>query len=302
MQDDQSIHRGRRQFLGQGVATLAGLAAGSAALGAAAGATPARAGDADDAGAWPRYEGKVVLITGATSGIGEAAAHAFARKGASVFFCGRRQDRGEGVEAAIRAAGGEATYMQADVREPEQVKAFVDACVDTYGAIDIAFNNAGIEGPMGELHEIAMTGEGSYADVMRTNVDGVLCAMACEIPVMRAQGSGIIVNTGSLLSHRGSPTGGAYAASKHAVIGLTRSAAAAEAPHGVRVLSLSPGGTMTELAQRMAGGAPEAWAANHPMGRIAEPEDIANALVNLTAMEATFLTGTDVRVDGGQMA
>ena len=199
----------RRHFIASAGAGLTGLALSATALaqspGTAAAATACR-----------RYQGKVVLITGATSGIGEATAHAFAREGARIFFCGRREERGRQVEKAIRDSGGDATYMRADVREEAQVAAFVARCVEVYGRLDIAFNNAGITGYMGAMDELAVEGIGYYHDIMRTNVDGVLFAMRHELPVMRAAGGGIIVNTGSSLSHKGSAHMAAYAASKHA--------------------------------------------------------------------------------------
>lgn len=249
-----------------------------------------------------RYKGRVVLITGATSGIGEATAHAFAREGAKVCFCGRREELGASVQAAIRGGGGEATYIRADVREEEQVAALLAACVERYGGVDIAFNNAGIAGPHGGLDAIELDGTEGYADVFRTNVDGVFYAMRHEIPVMRAAGGGVIVNTGSMLSHRGSAMAGAYAGSKHAVIGLTRSAAAAEAGNGIRVVSISPGGVETELLRRFLGGSLEGAGRNSPMGRIAQPEEVADIVLNLVAPENTFLNGDDIKIDGASSA
>ncbi|MCG5530040.1 SDR family oxidoreductase [Halorhodospira halochloris] len=283
----------RRRFLTGATAGLVGMAAAGTAF-----------------GGWPegmregegRYAGAVVLITGATSGIGEAAARAYAREGAKVFFCGRREELGESVAASIRETGGEATFMSADVRERDDMRNFVDGCLEAYGRLDIAFNNAGIEGPLGEFDAIDVSGENGYRDVMRTNVDGVYYAMRYEIPVMREQGHGVIVNTGSMLSHTGSSHAGAYAATKHAVIGLTRSAAAAEVGHGLRVVSLSPGGTRTELLRRFRGGSLEGADEAHPMGRIAEPEDIAGVLLQITAPEATYLNGDDVKADGASAA
>lgn len=249
-----------------------------------------------------RYHGQVVLITGATSGIGEATAHAFAREGAKVCFCGRRESRGEAVESAIREAGGDALFVQADVRREEQMQALVAKCVERYGGLDIAFNNAGIEGPRGAFDEIDVDGANGYGDVFRTNVDGVFFAMRHELPVMRRAGHGVIVNTGSMLSHRGSRFAGAYAGSKHAVIGLTRSAAAAEAGHGIRVVSVSPGGVETELLRRFLGGSLEGAGRNNPMGRIAQPYEVAAVVLNLVAPENTFLNGDDIKVDGASSA
>lgn len=292
----------RRRFLTQGAAGAAGLALGATALGQSLSGGQAHANQAR-APEHKRYQDKVVLITGATSGIGEATAHAYAQHGGKVFFCGRREELGQQVQNAIREAGGDATYMRADVREAEQMEAFVKACIETYGGLDIAFNNAGIEGPRGGLDDIALTGDGSYQDVMRTNVDGVLFAMHYELPLMREHGGGVIVNTGSMLSHRGSAFAGAYAGSKHAVIGLTRSVASKEAGNGIRAISISPGGVRTALLQRFMDvesldGAGE----NSPMGRIAEPHEVADVIINLTAPEAIFLNGDDVKIDGASSA
>ncbi len=219
-----------------------------------------------------------------------------------MFFCGRREELGEEVEASIREAGGEVTYMRADVREEAEMEAFVDACVDTYGRLDIAFNNAGIEGPNGGYDEIAMDGEMGYHDLMKTNVDGVLFAMRYEIPVMVEQGSGVIINTGSVLTSRGSSAWGAYAASKHAVHGLSRSAAQRHAGDGLRVLTISPGATETELLRRFYGGSLEGAGENHPMGRLAQPEDIAAMVLHLSSEGANFVSGANIEVDGTSTA
>lgn len=297
VQSASDIDNSRRRFLTQGAAGAAGLALGASALGSTLHQT-ARAESERK-----RYQGKVVLITGATSGIGEATAHAYARQGAKVFFCGRREQLGREVETAIREDGGDATFKRADVREAEQMEALVEACVETYGTIDIAFNNAGIEGPRGDIQDIALTGEGSYQDVNRTNIDGVYFAMRYQLPVMKANSSGVIVNTGSMLSHRGSNFAGAYAGSKHAVIGLTRSVAQQEAGNGIRAISISPGGVRTDLLKRFRGvDSLEGAGEDSPMGRIAEPHEVADLVLNLTAPEAIFLNGDDIKIDGASSA
>ena len=295
MSDTSKDAPSRRQFLTRSGAVVAGVAAGGAAF-----AAPSSA--AATTQTTLRFDGTVVLITGATSGIGEATARAFADEGASVFFCGRREDLGAEVEASIRDSGGEATYMQADVREEAQMEAFVSACVDTYGAVDVAFNNAGIEGPNGGYNDIAMEGEMGYHDLMRTNVDGVLYAMRYEIPVMVEQGAGVIINTGSVLTSRGSSSWGAYAASKHAVHGLSRSAAQRHAGDGLRILTLSPGATETDLLRRFYGGSLEGAGENHPMGRLAQPEDIAAMVLHLSSEGANFVSGANIEVDGTSTA
>jgi len=286
----------RRSFIKSSSAGLAGLAA----TGILGFTKPAAGKNRQEY--FGMFEGKTALITGATSGIGEAAAREFAKEGANVFFCGRREELGNRVESEIREAGGEATYMRADVREEEEVEAFVNACIDTYGRLDIAFNNAGIEGPSGGFDELEMQGTMGYYDLMKTNVDGVMYSMRYEIPVMQEQGEGVIVNVGSMLSHRGSSHWGAYAGSKHAVIGLTRSAASANAGHGVRVLSLSPGGTRTDLLRRFMGGSLENAGANSPMGRIAEPEEVARVMMSMCLPQNLFMNGTDVKADGASSA
>lgn len=286
----------RRDFLRTGATGLAGLTAGAAGLGAP------RASASPQHPVAGRYDGNVVLITGATSGIGEATAKAFAAQGARVFFCGRRQELGEQVQQAIRESGGEATYMKTDVREEPQVKAFVQACRETYGPIDIAFNNAGIEGPGGAYDALELEGEMGYYDVIKTNVDGVYYAMRHELPIMQEQQNGVIINTASVLASSGSTSYGAYSASKHAVIGLTRSAAGRHAGEGIRVISLSPGSTRTDLLRRLFGGSLEGAGQGSPMGRIAEPEEIADVVLTLASPRALFVNGDDIKADGASQA
>ncbi len=291
----------RKNFIENSALGMAGLAlGGSAASGSAGTASASRTspGESD----YSHFRDAVVLITGATSGIGEATARLFAGAGAKVFFCGRRRELGKQVEESIRNDGGEVTYYYADVREESKVRDFVDACKDTYGRIDIAFNNAGIEGPNGGFDEISMDGEMGYHDLIKTNVDGVIYSMRYQLPVMREQQSGIIINVGSMLSHRGSDTWGAYAASKHAVIGMTRSAAIPNAQHGIRVMSLSPGGTRTDLLKRFMGGSLDGAGANSPMGRIAEPEEIGYIVMGMCDPNMKFLNGDDVKGDGASSA
>ena len=306
---ESSVNASRRQFLSTAGIGVAGMAI-SSATGASAteasatGASATLASTKNNSVDHSRYRDSVVLITGATSGIGEATAHAYARQGAKVFFCGRREELGKEVEKAIREFGGEATYMRADVREEDQLAKFVSNCVEVYGGIDIAFNNAGIIGPLGGMDDFAVGGTGGYDDVIRTNVRGVYMAMRYELPVMRKAGKGVIVNTGSSLAHSGSPDMGAYAASKHAVIGLTRSAAAREAGNGIRIISVSPGGTRTNIfgtttgeRSLMVGGG-----GRMPMDRLAEPGEIAAVVLSVTAPECIFLNGDDVRADGASTA
>jgi NAD(P)-dependent dehydrogenase (short-subunit alcohol dehydrogenase family) len=289
MADETDI--GRRKVLLGGATALAAASIGMAVTGVAGAAT--RQG---------RFQDKVVLITGATSGIGKATAQAFASEGAKVAFCGRRVELGEEVAANINAAGGLATYIHADVREESQVKAFVDGCMDIYGRIDIAFNNAGIAGPFGPFADVSMEGQQGYRSLMATNVDGVYFAMRYEIPIMIAQGGGVIINTASMLGSTGSGGSGAYSGSKHAVIGFTQSAALANARNKVRVVSVSPGPVDTPLMQRATGGNLAPVAAGNPSGRLAQPSEIAALVLNLAAPESSYITGADFIIDGGATA
>lgn len=286
---------------------LTGGAAGLAALAVGAGSAAANT-KVPEQYSWQRdksvgrFAGKVVLITGATSGIGESTAHAFAAEGAKVFFCGRREKLGAQVAASIRAAGGEATYMRADVREEPQVKAFVDGCMKTYGGLDIAFNNAGIEGPIGAEDAIDLDGTNSYHDVIATNLHGVFYAIRHELPIMRAQGHGVIISTASIAGSTGTPNMGSYTAAKHGVLGLTRSGAIVHGREGIRFLTVSPGGTDTPLLRRAAGNDMSAAGRGNPSGRVGQPEEIAAMVLNMASPEAGFVNGADIIVDGGSTA
>jgi NAD(P)-dependent dehydrogenase (short-subunit alcohol dehydrogenase family) len=291
----------RRSMLGLTATALAGTLAGCAhtTVAATQAQTPARR----------RFENKVVLVTGATSGIGRAAALQFAAEGGKVSFCGRRENLGHEVEALIRAQGGEATYMRADVRDESQVKAFVDQTIDKYGRLDVAFNNAGItlERP---LHEFTSA---EWDDIHSTNLRGVFLSLKYEIPYMVRNGGGNIVVTSSSNAIATTAGRSAYAASKRGLVALVQGAALDYVSKGIRVNALLPGTTDTALVRKDVGmeNVPDAvyeaavavWAKSHvPEGRLAKPEEIAAFALALASDDFPFMTGAQMIIDGGKTA
>ena len=286
----------RRQVLKAGAAGLAAATGTAFANTMNPTASPAEANPAG------RFAGKVVVITGATSGIGEATARAFAAEGGVVHFCGRRAQLGEKVAQSIRDAGGQATYQRADVRIPEEVKAFVDRAVSDYGRIDIAFNNAGVFMPPLELQDLSVE---EYLDLIDTNLNGVAYAMMQQIPVMRNQGQGVIVNMASVAGSRGFGNTPHYNASKHGVVGLTKAVAVANAAQNIRVNCLSPLAVDTPMLREsftFQGLTYEEAAPTFVTPRIMEPIEMARAVMFLADDSATMITGTDLDVTGGQLA
>ncbi len=242
-----------------------------------------------------------VLITGALAGIGRATALAFAREGARVIVSGRRDDVGQALAAELRALGTEAEFVRADVRHEEDVRALIDRAVERFGRLDVAVNNAGTEGQPGLL--TAQSPE-SYAATFDTNVLGTLLSLKHELRVMTAQRSGSIVNLSSTMGSRGAAGASMYVASKHAVEGLTKSAALEGAAFGVRVNAVAPGPVETQLLDRFAGSAERksAMIQGVPLKRLGNPEEIAHAIVFLASSRADFLTGEIVHINGGKTA
>ena len=249
-----------------------------------------------------RLDGKIALITGAGSGIGRASALTFAREGAKVAVADKQVDGGQETVRMVEAAGGTASFIEVDVSDAASVEAMVNATVDTYGRIDCAYNNAGIEG------QVAPTD--SYADdmfdkVIAVNLTGVWLCMKYEIPRLLEQGGGAIVNTASGAGLIGVAGLSAYVASKHGVIGLTKTAALEYAKSGIRVNAVCPGLIQTPMVERLTADQPqlgEALVAMEPVGRTGRPEEIAESVVWLCSDAASFVTGHAMSVDGGFVA
>jgi NAD(P)-dependent dehydrogenase (short-subunit alcohol dehydrogenase family) len=240
----------------------------------------------------------VILITGALTGIGRAAALAFARKGATVVVTGRRDEAGKALAEELRALGAEAEFINADVRNEDDVRALVDETVARFGRLDVAVNNAGTEGQVGPITD--QTAE-TYAATFDTNVLGVLLSMKHQVRVMRRQGSGSIVNISSTYGHRGAAGAAVYVGSKHAVEGITKSVAQEVARAGIRVNAVAPGPTDTGMLTRFTG-TPEnkaALVAQVPLGRMGLTEELADAIVFIASDEASYINGHVLDVDGG---
>jgi NAD(P)-dependent dehydrogenase (short-subunit alcohol dehydrogenase family) len=243
----------------------------------------------------------VVLITGALTGIGRATALAFAHEDARIVVSGRREDSGLALVTELRAAGAEVEFVRADVRHESEVQNLVDKTVARFGRLDIAVNNAGTEGTPGPVTE--QTAE-SYAATFDTNVLGVLLSMKHELRVMQPQGAGSIVNLSSTMGQRGAAGASLYTASKHAVEGLTKSAALEGAPFGIRVNAVAPGPIETAMLDRFTGNADRkaGLVAGVPLKRAGRPEEIADAIVFAASDKASFITGQIINVNGGKTA
>jgi NAD(P)-dependent dehydrogenase (short-subunit alcohol dehydrogenase family) len=248
-----------------------------------------------------KFEAKVALITGGTSGIGEATARAFAEEAARVVIAGRREKEGTAVVADIRRRGGHATFVATDVTRDADVRKLVQAALRSYGRLDVAFNNAGTEGVVGPIAELE---EAAWTRTIDVNLKGTWLSMKHEIPAMAERG-GAIVNIATIAAIAGVPGTTIYAASKGGVVAMTRAAAIEWAAKGIRVNVVSPGAVETDMLERFTGGDERAKAefkAAHPLGRAASVADIANAVLWLASDAAAFVTGHNLVVDGGYTA
>lgn len=249
-----------------------------------------------------RFADKVVLVTGGTSGIGRETAIAFAREGAKVVITGRREADGGEVVRTIRAAGGTAEFVRADVARPEDIAMMVDRTVSLFGRLDVAFNNAGVEGDVAPIVEQTVE---NYTRVFDINVRGVLLSMQHEVRAMLRTGGGAIINNSSIAGLIAMPGVSVYAASKHAVMGMTKAVAQEVGPQGVRVNAVCPAAIETDMYERFTGSdrqTQEAFTAMHPIGRIGTSREVADAVLFLASPESSFIAGVGLPVDGAYTA
>src|ERR1700691_5393058 len=244
---------------------------------------------------------QVVLIPGALTGTGRATAVAFAGKGAKVVVSGRHDDKGQALVAELQALGAEAEFVNADVTKEDEVRNLVDTAVAKFGRLDVAVNNAGVEGQLSPIQDATVE---NFRAVHDTNVVGVFLSMKHELRVMAGQGSGSIVNMSSTYGHKAAAGATAYVSSKFAVEGLTKTVALEQGNSGIRVNAVGPGLTDTDMADRFTGTAEanDALVSTVPMRRRGSPEELANAIVFLSSPEASYISGTVFEVDGGMSA
>jgi NAD(P)-dependent dehydrogenase (short-subunit alcohol dehydrogenase family) len=246
------------------------------------------------------FDGKVVLVTGGSSGIGRTTAIAFAAEGAKVAIAARRADESEAVVKEIAAQGGEAIFIPTDVSQTDQAERMVKTVIDKWGRLDCAFNNAGVLGssfvptPHYELP--------TWDKVISINLTGVFLSMKYEIPAMLANGGGAIVNMSSVAGQVGGPVGIAYYASKHGVIGATKAAALEFSAKGIRVNAVCPAIIETDMADAFPDSMHDMLIAAHPIGRFGKPEEVAQTVLFLCSDKASFITGSALAIDGGMLA
>ncbi len=248
------------------------------------------------------FEGKTALITGASFGIGQATAIAFAKHGANVVVADWIEDKDQETIKQISACGGTGIFVKCDVSKTDQVSALIEKAIARFGGLDFAFNNAGIEGAMATTQECT---EENWDKTIAVNLKGIWLCMKYEITAMLKQGKGSIVNCASVAGLVGFPGLPAYVASKHAVVGLTKTAALENAKQGVRINAVCPGVIKTAMIDRLTGkdkAVEKQYADMEPVGRMGQPEEVAEAVVWLCSDKASFVTGQALAVDGGWVA
>ncbi|TAN21097.1 MAG: SDR family oxidoreductase [Chitinophagaceae bacterium] len=248
------------------------------------------------------FENKVALVTGGSFGIGRATAIAFAKQGAKIAVADWKEDKNQETLKQIGKAGSEGIFIRCDVSKSQEVKAMMSKIITKYGKLDFAFNNAGIEGSMASVHECS---EENWDKTISVNLKGVWLCMKYEIPQMLKQGKGVIVNTSSVAGLMGFAGLPAYVSSKHAIVGLTKTAALENAKTGIRVNAVCPGVIQTAMIDRITGkdkAAEKQYEGMEPVGRMGKPEEIAEAVTWLCSDAASFITGVALPADGGWMA
>ncbi|MCY1292045.1 3-beta-hydroxycholanate 3-dehydrogenase (NADP(+)) [compost metagenome] len=248
-----------------------------------------------------QFENQVVLITGATAGIGYATAIAFARDGAHLIVSGRNAVAGRQLVSELQSMSAQAEFVQADVSNEEEVAKLVDFCVARFGRLDIAVNSAGFEGTRGSIMEQTVD---SYTAAFNANALGTFLCLKHEMRIMSQQKSGAIVNLSSTMGSRGNAHAPMYVASKHAIEGFTKSVALEACQHNVRVNAVAPGPIATEMLDRIADGSHNVplVASTIPAGRIGKPEEVADAIMFMASRHASYITGQILAVNGGKTA
>ncbi len=242
---------------------------------------------------------KVALVTGATSGIGKSIALLYASHGAKVMVSGRNQESGLQVVQQIQDNGGEAAFFKADVSDPEQCRLLIQATVSTFGGLDVACNNAGVSGVLSTLVDYPID---TWQEVVNTNLNSVFYCLKYELEVMNKQNSGVIINMSSIYGLTGTMNTSAYVASKHAIVGLTKSAALENAAKGIRINTVCPGWIETPILNPLSDDQIKALDNLHPVLRIGKPEEVAELVLWLSSDKASFVTGSNYSVDGGYLA